>query len=77
MLLYLIILYRIGVIVRRCTRTFPAILVTGLGLSSALLALVIMCVGLCLMPVSVQALHRKAQNRRNIETRNEEFPSDS
>ena len=35
MLLYLIILYRVGVIVRRCTRMFPAMLVTGLGLCAS------------------------------------------
>ena len=52
MLLYLIILYRIGVIVRRCTRTFPAILVTGLGLSIVFQALVNMGVCVGFMPVT-------------------------
>ena len=56
MLLYLIILYRIGVIVRRCTRTFPAILVTGLGLSIVFQALVNMGVCVGLMPVTGQPL---------------------
>ena len=48
MLLYLIILYRVGVIVRRCTRMFPAILVAGLGLCIVFQALINMgvCVGL-------------------------------
>ena len=40
MLLYLIILYRVGVIVRRCTRMFPAILVAGLGLCIVFQALI-------------------------------------
>ena len=56
MLLYLIILYRIGVLVRRCTRTFPAILVTGLGLSIVFQALVNMGVCVGLMPVTGQPL---------------------
>lgn len=56
MLLYLIILYRVGVIVRRCTRMFPAILVTGLGLSIVFQALVNMGVCVGLFPVTGQPL---------------------
>ena len=56
MLLYLIILYRVGAIVRRCTRTFPAILVTGLGLCIVLQALINMGVCVGLLPVTGQPL---------------------
>ena len=56
MLLYLIILYRVGVIVRRCTRTFPAILVTGLGLCIVFQALINMGVCVGLFPVTGQPL---------------------
>ncbi len=55
-LLYLIILYRIGVIVKRCTRTFPALLVTGLGLSIVFQAFVNMGVCVGLFPVTGQPL---------------------
>lgn len=56
LLLYLIILYRIGVIVKRCTRTFPALLVTGLGLSIVFQAFVNMGVCVGLFPVTGQPL---------------------
>lgn len=56
LLLFLIILYRIGVIVRRCTRTFPALLVTGLGLMIVLQAFVNMGVCVGLFPVTGQPL---------------------
>lgn len=56
MLLYLIVLYRIGVIVRRCTRTFPALLVTGLGLCIVYQAFVNMGVCVGLFPVTGQPL---------------------
>lgn len=56
MLLYLIILYRVGVIVRRCTRMFPAMLVTGLGLCIVLQALINMGVCVGLFPVTGQPL---------------------
>lgn len=56
MLLYLIILYRLGVIVRRCTRTFPALLVMGLGLSIVIQAFVNMGVCVGLFPVTGQPL---------------------
>ena len=56
LLLYLIILFRVGVIVRRCTRTFPAILVTGLGLCIVSQALFNMGVCVGLFPVTGQPL---------------------
>lgn len=56
LLLFLIILYRIGVIVRRCTRTFPALLVTGLGLMIVLQAFINMGVCVGLFPVTGQPL---------------------
>lgn len=56
MLLYLIILFRIGVIVRRCTRIYPALLVTGLGLTIVMQAMVNMGVCVGLMPVTGQTL---------------------
>ena len=56
LLLYLIILFRVGVIVRRCTRTFPAILVTGLGLCIVFQALINMGVCVGLFPVTGQPL---------------------
>lgn len=56
MLLYLIILYRVGVVVRRCTRMFPAMLVTGLGLCIVLQALINMGVCVGLFPVTGQPL---------------------
>lgn len=56
MLLYLIILYRVGVIVRKCTRIFPALLVTGLGLTIVLQALINMGVCVGLFPVTGQPL---------------------
>lgn len=56
MLLYLIILFRVGVIVRRCTRIYPALLVTGLGLTIVLQAMINMGVGVGLFPVTGQPL---------------------
>lgn len=56
LLLFLIVLYRIGVIVKRCTRTFPALLVTGLGLSIVFQAFVNMGVCVGLFPVTGQPL---------------------
>lgn len=56
MLLYLIILYRIGVIVRRCTRMFPALLVTGLGVMLVLQAMINMGVCVGALPVTGQTL---------------------
>lgn len=56
MLLYLIILFRVGVIVRRCTRIYPALLVTGLGLTIVLQALIHMGVCVGAIPVTGQTL---------------------
>lgn len=56
MLLYLIILFRVGVIVRRCTRMFPALLVAGLGLLTVFQALINMGVCVGLIPVTGQPL---------------------
>ncbi|MDR1414499.1 MAG: FtsW/RodA/SpoVE family cell cycle protein [Odoribacteraceae bacterium] len=56
LLVYLIILYRVGTIIQRCTRVFPALLVAGLGLTIVFQALVhiLVCVGL--FPVTGQQL---------------------
>lgn len=56
MLLYLIILFRVGVIVRRCTRIYPALLVTGLGLTIVLQAMINMGVCVGFFPVTGQTL---------------------
>ncbi|WP_251621094.1 FtsW/RodA/SpoVE family cell cycle protein [Odoribacter lunatus] len=56
MLFYLIVLFRVGVIVRKCTRTFPALLVTGLGLSIVFQAFVNMGVCVGVFPVTGQPL---------------------
>lgn len=56
LLLYLTVLFRVGVIVRRCTRTFPALLVTGLGLSIVFQAFVNMGVCVGIFPVTGQPL---------------------
>ena len=56
LLLFLIILYRIGVIVRRCTRTFPALLAAGLGIMIVLQALINMGVCVGFFPVTGQPL---------------------
>ncbi|GHV67147.1 cell division protein FtsW [Bacteroidia bacterium] len=54
--LYLILLFRIGVIVHQCTRVFPAVLVVGLGISISLQAFVNMAVCVGLTPVTGQPL---------------------
>ncbi len=56
LLLFLIILYRVGVIVRRCTRTFPALLAAGLGILIVLQALINMGVCVGFFPVTGQPL---------------------
>lgn len=56
MLLYLIVLFRVGVIVRRCTRIYPALLVTGLGVMLVLQSMVNMGVCVGLIPVTGQTL---------------------
>ena len=54
--LYLNLLYRTILIVRKCDKTFPAFLVTGLSLSVVFQALVNMAVAVGLMPVTGQPL---------------------
>ena len=56
LLLYLILLYRAGVLVRKSTRTFPAFLAVGLTLGLILQAMVHMAVSVDLMPVTGQPL---------------------
>jgi cell division protein FtsW len=56
LLIYLIILYRVGLIVRRCTRMFPALLVAGLGLTIVMQSLMHMMVCVGLFPVTGQPL---------------------
>lgn len=56
MLFYLILLYRAGVIVRKCRTTFPAFLVIGLMLAFTLQALAHMAVSVNLIPVTGQTL---------------------
>lgn len=56
LLLYLTVLFRVGVIVRRCTRIFPALLVTGLGLSIVFQAFINMGVCVGVFPVTGQPL---------------------
>ena len=56
LLLYLILLYRAGVIVRKSTRTFPAFLALGLTLGLVAQAFVHMAVAVNLLPVTGQPL---------------------
>jgi cell division protein FtsW len=56
LLLYLILLYRTGVIVKKAQRTFPAFLAIGLTLILVLQALVNMAVAVNLFPVTGQPL---------------------
>ena len=56
LLLYLILLYRAGVIVRKSTRTFPAFLAIGLTTGMVLQAMVHMAVAVNLIPVTGQPL---------------------
>ena len=53
---YLFLLYRAGIIVRKCSRTFPAFLVIGLTLSIVFQALTNMAVSVNLIPVTGQPL---------------------
>lgn len=54
--IYLILLYRAGVIVRKCDRTFPAFLVIGLMIGLVMQAMVNMGVSSGLLPVTGQPL---------------------
>lgn len=56
LLMYLILLYRAGVLVRKSTRTFPAFLAVGLTLGLVLQAMVHMAVAVDLVPVTGQPL---------------------
>ena len=56
LLFYLILLYRAGVIVKKCRTTFPAFLVIGLMLAFTLQALAHMAVSVSLFPVTGQTL---------------------
>jgi len=56
LLLFLILLYRAGVMVRKSTRTFPAFLAIGLTLGMVLQAMVHMAVAVNLLPVTGQPL---------------------
>jgi len=56
LLMYLILLYRAGVLVRKSTRTFPAFLAVGLTLGLVLQAMVHMAVSVNLLPVTGQPL---------------------
>ncbi len=56
LLAYLILLYRAGVIVRRCSRTFPAFLTVGMTLLIVMQAFVNMGVSVSLFPVTGQTL---------------------
>jgi cell division protein FtsW len=56
LLLYLFILYRVGMIVRKSERTFPAFLVVGLAFSLVFQALINMGVAVGVFPVTGQTL---------------------
>lgn len=56
LMLYLILLYRVGIIVRREKHTFPAFLAFGLALLMVMQALVNMAVAVNLIPVTGQTL---------------------
>jgi len=54
--LYLVLLFRAGVIVRKCDRTFPAFLVIGLVVSLVFQAMINMAVAVNIFPVTGQTL---------------------
>ncbi len=56
LILYLYLLYRAGVIVRRSNRTFPALLAIGLATSLVFQAMINMAVAVNLFPVTGQTL---------------------
>ena len=56
LLMYLILLYRAGVMVRKSTRTFPAFLAVGLTTGLVMQAMVHMAVAVNLLPVTGQPL---------------------
>jgi len=55
-LLYIILLFRVGYIAKRCENTFPAFLIMGLALLLVTQALFNMCVAVGLVPVTGQPL---------------------
>lgn len=55
-MLYIILLFRVGIIANRCENNFPAFLVMGLGLMIVIQALFNMCVAVGLVPVTGQPL---------------------
>jgi cell division protein FtsW len=55
-LLYMILLFRAGVIVRKSTRTFPAFLAFGLALMLVMQAMLNMSVAVGILPVTGQPL---------------------
>lgn len=56
LLLYMILLYRAGVIAKKCERTFPAFLVIGLTFSIVFQAMINMAVAVNIFPVTGQTL---------------------
>lgn len=56
LILYLYLLFRAGVIVRRCERTFPAFLAIGLAIMLVFQAMINMAVSVNLLPVTGQTL---------------------
>ncbi|PID89736.1 MAG: hypothetical protein CSA05_00680 [Bacteroidia bacterium] len=56
MFLYLYIFFRVGVIVKKCSTVFPALLTIGLGLNLVFQALTNMAVAVNLIPVTGQPL---------------------
>ncbi|RLD64095.1 MAG: cell division protein FtsW [Bacteroidetes bacterium] len=56
LLLYMILLYRAGVIIKKCERTFPAFLVIGLTFSIVFQAMINMAVAVNIFPVTGQTL---------------------
>ncbi len=55
-MLYITLLFRVGIIANRCENNFPAILVMGLGLMIVIQALSNMCVAVGIAPVTGQPL---------------------
>ncbi len=55
-MLYITLLFRVGIIANRCENNFPAFLIMGLGLMIVIQALFNMCVAVGLVPVTGQPL---------------------
>lgn len=55
-MLYITLLFRVGILANRCENNFPAFLVMGLGLMIVIQALFNMCVAVGLVPVTGQPL---------------------